>query len=199
MLPKSDPVGLPALAAMALGFFVFLVTLFLARMRARGQAGDSGGKRDSSSILWIMLQGVGMGLAAFGPIDVSLDPLSPSALVTAAVVLALMLGAAMLFDWSSRTMGRNWALVARTRGDAELVTTGPFALVRNPIYVALAMFMLAMAIAYGHSRMLIIAAPVYAIATWMRVMLEEKVLRAEFGPAYDAYAARVKRFVPGLI
>uniref|UniRef100_UPI0035A8B02D methyltransferase family protein n=2 Tax=unclassified Sphingomonas TaxID=196159 RepID=UPI0035A8B02D len=148
MLPKTDPVGLPALAAMALGFFVFLVTLFLARMRARGQAGDSGGKRDNSSILWIILQGVGMGLAAFGPIDASLDPLSPSALVTAAVVLALMLGAAMLFDWSSRTMGRNWALVARTRGDAELVTNGPFALVRNPIYVALAMFMLAMAIAY---------------------------------------------------
>jgi protein-S-isoprenylcysteine O-methyltransferase Ste14 len=33
----------------------------------------------------------------------------------------------------------------------------------------------------------------------MRVRREERLLRAQFGTAYDAYAARVKRFVPGLI
>ncbi len=59
--------------------------------------------------------------------------------------------------------------------------------------------MIAMAIADGHARNLILAGPIYALATWMRVHHEELVLRAEFGAAYDAYAARVKRIIPGLV
>lgn len=196
---NSDPVGLPGLAAMAVGFMVFMTALLAARMRARGDTADQGGKRDNRSVLGIVLQGFAIGMVAFGPIRTILDPLSPRALATAFVVLLIMLAVAGLFHWSSVAMGRNWALVARTRGDASLVTNGPFAYVRNPIYVALGLFMIAVAIAYGHSRMLIIALPLYALATWMRVALEEKVLRAAFGDEYDAYAKRVKRFLPGLI
>ncbi len=199
MFISSDPVGLPGLAAMAVGFMVFMTALFAARMRARRDIADQGGKRDNRSVLGIVLQGFAIGMVAFGPIRTILDPLSPHALATGFVVLLIMLAAAGLFHWSSVTMGRNWALVARTRSDASLVTSGPFAYVRNPIYVALGLFMIAIAIAYGHSRMLIIALPLYALATWMRVALEEKVLRAAFGAEYDAYAKRVKRFLPGLI
>ncbi|OYY68853.1 isoprenylcysteine carboxylmethyltransferase family protein [Sphingomonas sp. 28-63-12] len=199
MMPISDPVGAPGLVALALGFVLFAVALIAARRRGQRDAAEGSGRRANSSILWIVLQGVAIGLAGFGPIHIGLDPLSPAGLTCALIVLALMLGAVFLFDWSSRAMGRNWALVARTRGDASLVTTGPFAYVRNPIYVALALFMIAMAIAYGHARMLVIAAPLYALATWMRVAVEEKLLRAEFGAAYIAYTARVKRFVPGIL
>ncbi len=199
MFPASDPVGLPGLAALGFGIALFAVALLGARLRARRDAAERGGRRANSSILWIALQGLAIGLAGAGPIHVVLDPLSPAALITAAITLAIMLGAVFLFDWSSRAMGKNWALVARTRADASLVTTGPFAYVRNPIYAALGLFMVAMAIAYGHTRMLIVAMPLFAFATWMRVSLEEKLLRAEFGAAYDAYSNRVKRFVPGLL
>ncbi len=199
MLFPHDPVALPGLIALGIGFVAFLWAFGGARLRARGDQPDSGGKRDSRSVMWIALQGVAIGLTGFGPIDASVDPWTATAMLHAAAILVLMLGAVYLFDWSSRTMGRNWALVARTRGDASLVTSGPFAYVRNPIYVALGLFMVAMAIAYGHAASLIVAIPLYCLATWLRVSLEEKVLRAEFGAAYDAYAARVKRFVPGLI
>jgi protein-S-isoprenylcysteine O-methyltransferase Ste14 len=40
--------------------------------------------------------------------------------------------------------------------------------------------------------------PLYALGTWMRVAHEERLLRTQFGAAYDEYAARVKRFVPGV-
>ena len=63
--------------------------------------------------------------------------------------VALLIGGAVaLFVWASRTMGAEWAIVARTRADARLVTAGPFAYVRNPIYVALGLFMLAMAVVF---------------------------------------------------
>lgn len=199
MIFSHDPVALSGLIALAIGFCAFLWAFLAARARARVDHPDSGGKRDSLSVLWIGLQGVAIALTGFGRIDPRLDPWTVSAMLHAAVVLALMLAAVWLFDWSSRTMGRNWALVARTRGDASLVTSGPFAYVRNPIYVALGLFMVAMAIAYGHTASLVIAFPLYCLATWLRVSTEEKVLRAEFGKAYDDYAARVKRFVPGII
>lgn len=194
-----DPVGLPGLAAFALGLLAGLVVLLLARARGRKAPASPDSARRNASIVWIVVQGLGIGSVGIGRINLALDPLSTKALVEAAAVFALMLVAVWLFDSASRAMGRNWALVARTRGDGHLVETGPFARIRNPIYVSLALLMVAMAIAYGHTTSLIVGAPLFALGTWMRVRHEEVVLRAAFGPAFDAYAARVKRFVPGVL
>ena len=195
---RIDPVGLPGLAALALGFLGFFAALMAARYRAGRSEKVATARRNRASWIWIMVQGLGIAIAGYGRIDVKLDPMSAKAIVEAAATLVLMLGAVGLFHASSLTMGKNWSLVARTRTDHQLVQTGPFAVVRHPIYVALFLFMLAMAIAYGHTANLILAVPIYAVATWLRVRHEEQLLRAQFGPEYDAYATRVKRFVPGL-
>lgn len=195
---QHDPVGLPGLAALALGFLAFFVALLMARSRGTSAPKSADSGRRNASIPWIVVQGFGIGLAGLGPVTVARDPLSATALIEAAAVAVLMGGAVWLFDASSRAMGRNWALVARTRGDGTLIDSGPFAVVRNPIYVALFALLLAMAIACGHYRQLLLAIPLYALGTWMRVAHEEHVLRATFGAAFDAYAARVKRFVPGV-
>lgn len=199
MMIPYPPIGLPGMIAFAIGVVIFFAALLKARNRRARQGSDSGGRRANSSILWIAVQGIGIGITGFGPISFDLGPVTPDQLVSAATIVVLMSAAIWMFDASSRAMGRNWALVARTRGDATLVTSGPFAYVRNPIYVALGLFMVAMAVAYGHVANLIVGLPVFVLGTWLRVMTEEKVLRAQFGGAYDAYAARVKRFVPGIV
>lgn len=56
--------------------------------------------------------------------------------------------------------------------------------------------LLAMATAFGHWRGLMLGLPLFAWGTWIRVVEEEALLHARFGPQYEAYAARVKRFVP---
>lgn len=193
------PVGLPGIAAFAFGFLTFLVTLFMARQRGTRAPASPDAQRRNASIVWIVVQGIGIAAAGFGPIAIVRDPLGAPALLSGVAVLVLMLTAVWLFDASSRAMGRNWALVARTRGDGTLVETGPFAVVRNPIYVALFCFMIAMAIAYGHFAQLLVGVPLFAFGTWMRVAYEECVLRATFGAAFDDYARRVKRFVPGVL
>ena len=194
----NEPVGPPGLAVIMLGFLAFFIALLVARARvARAEAAQ---RSQSAPItrLWIVVQGLGIGAAGFGPVHVALDPMSGAAIAEALVVALLMGGAVWLFDASSRAMGENWAVVAQTRSDHVLVQNGPFAYVRNPIYVALGLFMLAMAVAFGHWRNLIVAVPLYAIGTWMRVMREEALLRGQFGSAHDDYTARVKRFVPGV-
>lgn len=156
---QTHPVGWPSAAAFILGMLVFFATLIMARLRANKNPKVSNAGQANITWLWIAVQGVGIGLAGMGRVDILAGPPTAAMVVRALIVLALMLAAVWLFDSSSRTMGRNWSLVARTRSDHSLVQTGPFALVRHPIYVALFLFMIAMAVAYGHTRNLIVAVP----------------------------------------
>ncbi len=189
-----DLITLTVFIVGALGFFgAVLVT----RLRTSGPG--KADKRSSSSIIGVVVQGIGMALAGGPPKMVGGAFWPPTAPLRTLAVAALMAACAALFVWAARTMGENWAIVARTRRDHQLVTSGPFALVRNPIYVALALFMFGLSVATGHVPALLKAAPVFVIGTLIRTSEEERMLRAHFGPAYDDYAARVKRFVPGVV
>lgn len=195
---RSEPVGWPGAIAFMLGMLAFVTAVLMARWRARANPVVSDSGRASITWLWIVVQGLGIGLAGAGRVIVRTDVPTTAMILRALIVLAAMLMATWLFDASSRTMGKNWSLVARTRSDHDLVQSGPFALVRHPIYVAMFLFMCAMAIAFGHTTNLIVAVPVFALGTWLRIRHEERLLREMFGGAYDAYAARVRRFVPGV-
>jgi protein-S-isoprenylcysteine O-methyltransferase Ste14 len=194
----SDPIGLPGLAVMGLGFLAFMLSLMAARGRGRSKPDGGGGRKSPASWIGILIQGLAIGMVGVGPQRVALDPMSPLALGEAVIIGILMATAIGLFVSASRTMGQNWSIVARTRSDHVLVTGGPFAHVRHPIYVALFLFMVALSIAFGHGERLLFAVPIYAFGTWFRIIREERLLRDMFGAEYDAYAGRVKRFVPGL-
>lgn len=177
---------------------VFAISLI--RVRAIGKRGDeTGATKAASSWLGIAIQGLGFLAVGIGPLVIRLATFAPVQVAQAQAVMALAVLALGLFLAATRAMGRNWSLTARTREDHELVTAGPFAAIRHPIYTGMFAFMLAMALAFGHWRGLVLGVPLFWIGTMIRVLREERLLRAQFGPAYDAYAARVKRFVPGLI
>ncbi len=155
------------------------------------------GRKDSRSLAGIIVQGLGIGVAWFGRMRFAQD-VSETAWIAAAPTIAVAVLSLLLFWWSVATMGKNWAVVAQTRGDHQLVQTGPFAFIRNPIYVAICGMMIATAMALGHAWNLIVAIPVYVVGTMMRVGLEEKLLGDTFGAAYAAYRRRVKRFIPAI-
>jgi protein-S-isoprenylcysteine O-methyltransferase Ste14 len=79
----------------------------------------------------------------------------------------------------------------------RLVTGGPFALCRNPMYLGHVIFLLGLALSLGSLLAGLIAA---ATAVWLqfRVQRDERRLRERFGQPYLDYAARVKRWIPGL-
>jgi protein-S-isoprenylcysteine O-methyltransferase Ste14 len=76
------------------------------------------------------------------------------------------------------------------------VTSGPYAYVRNPIYVAMFGMMVATGMVLTHWLFLLIACVIFAIGTFVRIRAEEKLLRAEFGAAFDDYARRVSAVIP---
>jgi len=178
-------------------FWAGAVLYGLAVLAARLESRDSGNSaRSRRSIAGILLQALGIALAGIGTVDLGIRPDDVRSIVAGVLVALLLLNGAALFRWSSTTMGRNWSLVARMRTDHELVTTGPFAVVRHPIYVSMLLFLLALAVATGHYLQLLWAVPVFAIGTRIRIVEEEKLLRAAFGSAFDDYARRTGAFFP---
>jgi len=133
-------------------------------------------------------------LAVAGP--VLGNATSPSSGARAAGV-ALLLAAIALAVWAQETMGRAWRTDIAPDADAGLVTHGPFAVVRNPNYVAMLTAVTgALLIAPG---LLGLAGTVALLAGLMlTARCEERVLEATFGDPYRFYAARVGRFVPGV-
>ena len=99
--------------------------------------------------------------------------------------------------WARRTIGRNWSAIVTLKQDHELVTSGPYALVRHPIYTGLLFGFLGSAIALGQWRGLL-AVAIFYLAALRKYRLEERWMRERFGLAYDAYRARVKALVPFL-
>lgn len=197
-LVHQQPVGLPALIALIGGLLLFFASFAWIRAGAKG-GGGTAAKKTNLSRLGVFIQMLGFASVGFGPVLIALPATSPLALGETAAVTALMLLALGLFAAAARAMGANWAIVARLREGHELVTGGVFAHLRHPIYTAMACFLIAMATAFGHEYGLIPGLPLFALGTGIRIREEEKLLRGEFGAAYDDYAARVKRFIPGII
>lgn len=95
-------------------------------------------------------------------------------------------------------MGDAWRIGVDPEERTELVTSGPFGLVRNPIYSAMIPTVLGLALMVPN--VLAIAAFV-ALVTALELqvrLVEEPHLQQVHGDAYADYAARVGRFVPGL-
>ncbi|USU09622.1 isoprenylcysteine carboxylmethyltransferase family protein [Sphingomonadaceae bacterium OTU29MARTA1] len=192
--------GLPGLAVLATGLLLFAVALVAVRWQRRSDRDprrDAG--RDLPSMIGIAVQALAFVAVTGSGTSVKLDPLGAPALIAAAVTAILTGGALALFVWSTVALGDDWSLVARMRQDHRLVTHGPFAWVRHPIYTALGTVVIAIAVALGHPARLGIALPVYALGTWLRIRSEERLLHTTFGAHYVAYATRVKRFIPGFL
>jgi protein-S-isoprenylcysteine O-methyltransferase Ste14 len=109
-----------------------------------------------------------------------------------AVVSVLGLGFAI---WARMYLGSNWSSPVTIKRDHELITGGPYGLVRHPIYTGLLTGFLGTAIAIGQVRGLVALAFVFAIL-WIKLSLEERWMRLQFGEVYEQYAQRVPALVP---
>ena len=158
--------------------------------------GPRGGDRRMSSTIGIALQAASWAIACIGFIKPVLPWWGPSSLVSTTLVLLLGGSAVSLFLSAALTMGKNWSLVARTRDNHQLVRSGPFAMVRHPIYLALLLYLISIAAALGHWQQLLFAMPLYLAGTFIRIRDEEALLRARFGEDHARYAREVAALIP---
>ncbi|MBS1133817.1 MAG: hypothetical protein H6R02_958 [Burkholderiaceae bacterium] len=89
--------------------------------------------------------------------------------------------------WSFASLDKN----------SDLAIRGPYAMVRNPMYLGRYFILLGFLILLGVWWILVVYTAVYWFYMDTRVEREEAHLRPIFGPRYDEYCARVRRFIPG--
>jgi protein-S-isoprenylcysteine O-methyltransferase Ste14 len=101
------------------------------------------------------------------------------------------------FAWWARVhLGPLWSGTVTRKADHRVVETGPYRIVRHPIYTGILLAVYATAVAKG-TLVALGAAVIITIGVWMKARLEEQWLRQELGPdAYDAYRRRVPMLLP---
>lgn len=117
---------------------------------------------------------------------------SPRGAAGALVVLAGI----GLMAWSLAVL-RSWRLLPHPGPDHVLCTSGPYALVRHPMYLALDLLGVGTALWTGNP-VVGVAAAFLILGGDLRARLEEKALLETFGEAYRTYMKRVRRTLPGI-
>jgi protein-S-isoprenylcysteine O-methyltransferase Ste14 len=159
----------------------------------------SDGKRDRASLFGLALQLSGIALVGFvhrsyfTPVTRSNQVIEITLALLA--VLSGVVSAGMGFA-AVRVLGRQWSLTARVLETHELITVGPYGLVRHPIYTALLGMILATGLAVSYWFILLSALALYWLGTRIRIHSEERLLKAEFGARFDEFARRVPALIP---
>jgi protein-S-isoprenylcysteine O-methyltransferase Ste14 len=156
-------------------------------------------------LLWVSTQGLvllALFVADFLPSWFALSPaslLGMSALEVAAAGAALAAAGCTLVAWASRTLGAELAVAIEARDGGRLVTNGPYARVRHPIYTGVFMIMGGCALAFA-APLLAAYVPVSIAAAAARARAEERMLSEDpvHGTAYRHYLQRTGRFLPRL-
>jgi protein-S-isoprenylcysteine O-methyltransferase Ste14 len=110
---------------------------------------------------------------------------------------AITAGGLIFAVWARVHLGRNWSRSVTVKEEHELITTGPYALVRHPIYTGILVGFLGTAIALSQVRGFLAFILIF-IALWGKLRREEAWMRSQFGETYAAYARHTAALVPYL-
>jgi protein-S-isoprenylcysteine O-methyltransferase Ste14 len=115
----------------------------------------------------------------------------------AIVWVGLLLAAAgLLFTvWARRHLATNWSGDVTLKADHELIVSGPYALVRHPIYAGLLLGFVGSALALGQWRG-IVAVALVGLSQWRKLRIEERGMRQLFGERYVDYEQQVSALIP---
>jgi protein-S-isoprenylcysteine O-methyltransferase Ste14 len=191
---QTDTIGLTALIVIFAAWFVFALIFLLRKRPAKVEEV----KRAPAAKLGIVLQGVGFGLvwnlrrSQWWPLPASVG----GEITLASVAVAL----AWVSNWwclrAVQILGKQWTVEARLIKGHELITDGPYGIVRNPIYLGMFGLMVATGLALSHWWALLGAVLIFLTGNRIRIRAEENLLREAFGSQFDDYARRVPAFVP---
>jgi protein-S-isoprenylcysteine O-methyltransferase Ste14 len=99
--------------------------------------------------------------------------------------------------WKSHVdLGVNWSPALEIRDNHALVTTGIYAYVRHPMYVALLVSVMAQPFLLQNWIGGFLAFPIFAIKCFLRIPKEDDLMKEQFKESYDIYAQKTGRLLP---
>lgn len=116
----------------------------------------------------------------------------------ASLVASMVVGPlAVVLAWmATRHLDKQWRFEAALSEDHELITTGPYRWIRNPIYTSMFGMLLQTGLVKAWWPLLAAALIFYVVGTEIRVRAEEKLLADRFGETYARYRATTRAYFP---
>ena len=111
--------------------------------------------------------------------------------------VAIAIAGLLFAVWAREHLGRNWSRSVTIKQDHELITTGPYSMVRHPIYTGILIGFLGMAIAISQVRGFLVLVLIF-LAFWLKLRMEEQWMHSQFGQTYATYANQTAALVPYL-
>lgn len=119
----------------------------------------------------------------------------PDTVIVADIGLAIGLIGILFAIWARAYLGGNWGGTPVIKKGQTLTKTGPYAIVRNPIYLGITIGVVGSAI-IGGTVIGLVAIACIVIFSYFRIRVEEDLLRENFGKEYEEYSRQVKAFIP---
>jgi protein-S-isoprenylcysteine O-methyltransferase Ste14 len=179
-----------------LASIVFLIACWLVWVYPFIRQRNAGPKRESVVMAPASRWGIALESVAYGLVWFYLPPATlpgPIRLVASMIVGVI---STVLVWWSIRHLGRQWRIQAGLYADHELVRTGPYAIVRHPIYTSMFGMLIATGLVLAPWVRFLIAIVVFIAGNEIRVRSEDKLLEARFGETFLSYRNKVAAFLP---
>jgi protein-S-isoprenylcysteine O-methyltransferase Ste14 len=198
-LPSASLAAKVAFYGVIACWWWFALTFWLRKQPPRARAA----RRNLTSYFGMALQSVGYLVVWYFPFllhrgsPITLQP-PWLAWMIAIIALAIAVFSAWLVNSAVRRLGKQWSLAARIVEDHDLIDDGPYGFVRNPIYTGMLGMLMATGLTVSPVLPLLLACTVFIAGTYVRVRIEERLLREAFGSRFDDYARRVPAMIPGV-
>lgn len=101
----------------------------------------------------------------------------------------------ILYIWALATLGKEWSPYLQTRKNHQLVTTGPYARMRHPLYSAYILFMISITLLTANWFFVaLLVASIFFLVR--RIPMEEQILIETFGEEYKTYMQKTRGLIP---
>jgi len=112
--------------------------------------------------------------------------------------IALTLLGLSFSAWARIHLGKYWSSMVMIKEGHQLIKTGPYQYVRNPMYTGMLCAFFGAVIAIGLALAFLVFG-IAALSVWVKITAEEEILKETFGEEYAQYKREVKRIIPFII
>lgn len=176
------------------GVWIFWIAYWIAS--ARGVKKDTNRERYWQNAWWLRILLVAAVLLAlqFSGVRVREISIAGGSMIVGGIGIALLIVGLFFAIWARRHLGRNWSNRPALKEGHELITSGPYRIVRHPIYAGVLAGILGSALAEGGiwAAAFVVAAIIFI---W-RIPIEERIMTQQFPDRYSEYKKNTKALIP---
>jgi protein-S-isoprenylcysteine O-methyltransferase Ste14 len=181
------------IATLWLAFWILWIVAGIASKRSvQRQTGSSRLLQAGLALIGIMLIFNFNHWFVTGWLTTRIVPIEPPYVLGGAVLTV----AGLLFCiWARAILGSNWSATVTIKQNHTLVYSGPYRIVRHPIYTGILTALLGTAFVYGFTRCFV-GVLVAAFALWLKLQIEEQFMLQQFGQQYAEYRQHTRALIP---